>query len=146
MCKSSISRTYDPTYLSKASSNLSYDVVGLNPDKLTGDLFNITLVNSDGDVTLFEYVSEGLYEGHYFLMSRGPKALRVCKDMLEKIFSDEYNVFAIIGYTPSDNKGALRMNKALGFVEGLTLNRGVGDETFFSLTKEQYIEAKGASN
>jgi hypothetical protein len=126
--------------LELAAKDYGHRIQGFKPEELVADLFNICLVNEDGDVTLFEYVSPGVYEGHYFLVNRGVKALTVCKDMLKEIMLGDYGVTTIKGFTPLDNKGALRMNKTLGFEEVGEIERGVGPEMMVVLTKHKYIE------
>jgi hypothetical protein len=133
-----IRRTYDPTFLEKSAESYKDTLVNFDSEKLVNNFLNITLVNEHGDVALFEYDSNGDYEGHYFFVRRGPAALRTGKEMLEKVFSGEFDVNRIVGYTPHDNSSALRMNKALGFSYLHTVEM-LGDAYHvFELTKEQY--------
>jgi hypothetical protein len=133
-----IKRTYDPTHLELAAKDYGHTIQGFEPVELVCDLFNICLVNDEGDVTLFEYHSPNTYEGHYFLVNRGVKALKVCREMLHEIFTGDYEAKVLLGYTPLDNIGALKMNKALGFKQIVQLERGVGPEVMVCLTKNRY--------
>ena len=86
------------------------DAIGFDPVEILRDGF--CLIQGD-DLALFEEKSAGVYFGHYFLTSRGKKAIEICESFLAYVFDDGAKV--ILGLTPIDNKAALWMTRRLGF-------------------------------
>jgi hypothetical protein len=81
--------------------------------------------------------------GHYFFWSRGRQARDEGKQFLEEIFTTpEYNVEVILGLTPVEHKGALWMNKQLGFTEIGQTDSIVGQLKIVMLTKKQWEQNK----
>jgi len=135
-------RTYNLDKIEKAVSQYSEEIVGFNPLKWVSNLNNVALINNNDDVALFErqYLNPKSVCGHYFFFSRGKKALIAAKEFLKEIFKDEYDIEIILGLTPTDHKGALWMNKQLGFknqdiIEGVT-----GPVQLVMMTKQQWKE------
>lgn len=101
---------------------------------------NIALVNDKGDAALFSQ-EEGfpfIKVGHYFFRARGRKAIESGKEFLGEIFSGEHgDIFAVVGATPLEHKGALWMNKKLGFKEHGVIHN---DQMLVGLTKEEWSD------
>lgn len=135
-------RTYNVETVSKATEQYATEIVGFNPEDWLDNPNNIALTNDKGDVALFEH-QEFLQDtvcGHYFFFSRGKEAVKVAQEFLEEIFTDSY-VKTIVGLTPEDNKGALWMNRRLGFKENGQVETEVGPCRFVTLTKEQWKDS-----
>lgn len=76
---------------------------------------NIALTDGKGNYSLYEYVEDGVYDGHmFFKTARGKEALEVGKEMLDHLFSN-YEVDILRGFTPMSKKGALWVARNLGF-------------------------------
>lgn len=139
-------RTYSLEKVLAATSQY-YDgnLKGFNPEKWLQHSKNVALINENDDIALFEHqadMSEGTVCGHYFFHSRGKQAIKTARSFLEEIFSEEYDVESIIGLTPVEHKGALWMNKRLGFKEHGTIDTVEGPHMFVLLTKQQWKDSK----
>tara|TARA_Y100001956_G_C4129734_1_gene193096 strand:+ start:27403 stop:27813 length:411 start_codon:yes stop_codon:yes gene_type:complete len=111
---------------------------GFKPEVLVNDEENILLTDNNGNYSLFEYKSEGVYEGHYlFKNARGRAAVKVSKEMLDKFFSFPF-VVAVVGRTPDYHKGALWLNKQLGFETITTQEREGTEYEVVLLTRERF--------
>lgn len=94
-------------------------------------------IEEDGDYGVFEYFLPGVYTGHYFFLSRGSKAKRIAVDMLNEIF-DTYEAEVIRGLTPVHHRGALWMNRQLGFQSYGVVDTIAGPHELFILLKEDF--------
>lgn len=74
---------------------------------------NIAIQSGD-DINLFEYIDNGVYEGHFFYVSRGRDALNTATEVLD-YFLDNYDVQVIRGLTPLHKKGARWLARKIGF-------------------------------
>lgn len=97
---------------------------------------NVCLLKG-GDLSLFEKVSESLYEGHYFFESRGKEALRVAQEMLA-YFIQKFEPQAIKGLTPLEHLGARWLSRKLGFKGYGVVQTPVGPCELFILTKKDW--------
>ena len=88
------------------------------------------------DVALFEDKGSGVYFGHYFLQSRGKKAIEVSMSFLSEAF-ETANVIA--GLTPIENKAALWMTRRLGFSMMDVVDTTVGKMQLSMLTKKDFM-------
>lgn len=137
-------RTYDLEKIIIATKQYAKEIEGFYPEEWLSNDLNIALVNDDGDVALFEH-QEGLENtvcGHYFFFSRGKQAVKAATEFLKEIFSENYYVQTITGLTPEEHKGALWMNRRLGFKDYGQVDTCVGPCRFVMLTKEQWEENK----
>lgn len=136
-----VMRTYTPGIVKAATAQYATDIVGFNVDEWLDTPVNVALVNSAGDVALFEHRPEfpQTVYGHYFFFSRGKEAIAAAEEFLQEIFQSEYYVNTITGLTPIENKGAVWMNKHLGFVEQGCVETEAGPCILVSLTKQQWI-------
>ena len=107
-------RSFDWEGLTRTVQSVSDNWVGFDPERLVSDPDNILLADDEGNYALFEYEDEGVYSGHYMFAARGFKTIRIAREFL-RFFLTKYPVDVIIGYTPVENKGALQLNKKLGF-------------------------------
>ena len=132
-------RTYDLEKIEAATRD--YETEGFHPSEWLSCKDNIALINENEDIALFEAQSclaPGTVCGHYFFFSRGGEAVKAARSFLAEVFSGEYNVKKIMGLTPVDHKGALWMNKRLGFTEYGTIDTVVGPSVFVLMTKQQW--------
>ena len=105
------------------------------------DKDNIALINDNKDIALFErnYLNAVSVFGHYFFWSRGKEAIKAAEEFVKEIFTNEsYGVEVITGLTPVTHKGALWMNKRLGFRELEIISSRVGDLMMVILTKQDW--------
>lgn len=136
-------RTFDTRKVKAATSQYSDDITGFEPHSWLFNPNNVALINDKNDIALFEHQAD-LFNtvcGHYFFFSRGKDALKAAKEFLEEIFSEQYNVDTITGLTPIDHKGALWLNRQLGFRENGNVETEIGPCRFVMLTKNQWKEA-----
>lgn len=77
---------------------------------------NVMLEHPHG-ISLFFYQSAGVYHGHYVFGDklRGKAAIKAAKTMLNEVFT-KYGAEVILGQTPSENRPARVVNRALGFI------------------------------
>lgn len=107
-------RTFDPAALEFATQEYQHEFMGFDAHALASNPRNIVLYNSRGDVALFEYADDSVVWGHYFFQSRGKSAVHSGTEFLHELF-EGYPVRQIMGMTPLNKKGALWMNRRLGF-------------------------------
>jgi hypothetical protein len=133
-------RTYDLEKVKKATAQYAEEIVGFDCEEWLADPLNIALINENDDIALFENQVDlkNTVCGHYFFFSRGKYALKAAKDFLIELFSNDYPVEVITGLTPQNHKGALWMNRQLGFKEYGNVDTEVGPCRFVMLTKEQW--------
>ncbi len=135
-----VKRTYDEEKVKQATAQYAEEIVGLDHKQWLANEKNIALINANDDVALFENQVNltNTVCGHYFFFSRGKNAVKAAKEFLQEVFSDVYYVETITGLTPQDHKGALWMNKQLGFKDYGQMETEVGPCRFVLLTKEQW--------
>ena len=133
-------RTYDLTLITKAVAQYADQIDGFDPDEWTDNYLNVALTNDNEDIALFERqeLNPVAVFGHYFFWSRGKDAVKAAKQFLEEIFTGGYNVEVIVGLTPVEHKGALWLNRQLGFVPLDIINSRVGDLQMVVLTKNDW--------
>jgi hypothetical protein len=109
----------------------------IDMDEWIKDENNICLCEGD-NYGAFEYNRPGVYTGHYFFGSaRGKAAIRISKDILDSIFG-LYKAEVIQGLTPSHHKGALWLNRQLGFKHYGVTDTVAGEHQVFILTKADW--------
>jgi hypothetical protein len=135
-----ITRTRNIDIINAATKEYKHELTGFYPDLWLSIPMNVVLTNENGDVGLFERTAEmdGTVTGHYFFHSRGREALRTAKEMLREIFTGPYDVTSIVGLTPLEKKGALWMNRQLGFGHEEEVDTVAGPCRFVLLTKQEW--------
>ena len=133
-------RTYDVGKIRRATYDYMDEIKGFYPEEWIEDELNVALINDNGDIALFENQAslKNTVCGHYFFFSRGKQAVEAAQEFLKEIFSDSYQINTILGLTPTDNRGALWMNKRLGFTEVDTIDTETGPCRFVLLTKQDW--------
>jgi len=133
-----IYRTQDSGIVRQATSQVDFELEGFHLREWLADDENVALTNLRGDVSLFErqWRNPSIVTGHYFFFSRGREALDVAKEMLEEIWKEEYKVKTILGLTPVTHRGALWLNKRLGFKTIDTIDAITGPCRLVQLSKE----------
>lgn len=133
-------RTFDSHLITKAVSQYAEQITGFEPDEWTQNTWNVALTNDNEDIALFERqeLNPVAVFGHYFFWSRGKDAVKAAKEFLKEIFTDGYSVEVIMGLTPVEHKGALWLNKQLGFKPVEIVNSHVGDLQMVMLTKNEW--------
>lgn len=135
-----IFRTKDVKKVVDAVSQYQEEVLGFEPDDWLKNHDNVALVKGD-DVSLFERqydLGDDVVCGHYFFFSRGRAARDTAKEMLKEAFTGPYNINRIAGLTPVDHRGALWMNKQLGFKSYGQVDTPAGPCEFVLLTKQEW--------
>jgi hypothetical protein len=137
-------RTFDLDKVLAATSQYAEEIEGFNPEEWISNEKNIALVNDNSDIALFEHqvALTDTVCGHYFFFSRGKEAVKAAEEFLGEIFSSKYYVETITGLTPETHKGALWMNRRLGFKDHGQVSTVIGPCRFVILTKEQWKEAQ----
>ena len=138
-------RTFDPTLVQYALETYETNILGLDLESWLGNDKNVALSNSCGDVAMFErqWKLPTVVIGHYFFHSRGRQARSTAKEFLYEIFTGPYDVEVITGLTPVDHKGALWMNRQLGFKSHGTVQAETGLHEFVLLTKQEWLQQEG---
>lgn len=98
---------------------------------------NIALKSKGGDLGLFEYVRDGVYNGHWFFTSRGKAAIGTAGEMIREAFS-AYPVEVIIGYVPLEHLGSRWLARHMGFTSNGALTTTAGPCELFILTKKEW--------
>lgn len=136
-----IKRHYEVSSLMETMGPYEKEIQGFYPEEWLADLDNICLTDGNGNFTLFEATNtKGVYYGHYFLKARGREALRLCEEFLATFFSQP-DAVTIMGITPLYKKGALWMNRKLGFKPLCVTDTIVGPCQLVILSKKEW-EAK----
>ena len=133
-----IKRHFDVDSLMETMGPYKHELKGFYPQEWLDNPDNICLTDGEGNFTLYERQLPTVVIGHYFLKARGREALKLCHEFLEEIFTGPYGVFIIHGITPHDKRGALWMNKQLGFKSQETVDTIVGPCEMVRLTKEEW--------
>lgn len=133
-------RTYDLDIITKAVSQYAEQITGFDPEEWTKNTWNVALTNDNEDIALFERqeLNSLAVFGHYFFWSRGKDAVKAAKQFLNEIFTEGYGVEVIMGLTPAEHKGALWLNRQLGFLPLDIINSRVGDLQMVILTKNDW--------
>lgn len=97
---------------------------------------NVAL-EDNGSFGVFEFLYPGVYTGHYFFKARGKEAKAIANKMLHEMFY-KYGAKVIRGLTPIEHKGALWMNRQLGFKRYEMVDTSAGPHYIFILTKEDF--------
>lgn len=98
---------------------------------------NIALTDGAGNFCLFEFELPGVYSGHYFFNVRGKEAVKLAKEMLNKVFNCP-EVEIIRGLTPVEKLGARWLSRKLGFTSYGAVETKSGYCELFIQTKEEY--------
>jgi len=133
-----ITRTKNLSTLESATDPYKAGLMHFSLDDWINTDFNIALANEDGDVALFEYYLPGVVTGHYFFKARARQAVKVAKEMLEELFTGDYDVKVIRGLTPLEKLGARWMNKQLKFNSYGVVQTEAGPCELVILTKEEW--------
>jgi hypothetical protein len=90
--------------------------IGFCAEELVGNFFNILLSDEKDNYSLFEYIGNGCYSGHYFFYSaRGREAINLAKEMLEVFTDHDPSAKSIMGLVPKYNKKTRWITRQLGF-------------------------------
>lgn len=133
-----ITRHHDVGLLMETMGPYQHELEGFIPEEWLADENNVCLTDGHGNFTLFERELPHVVVGHYFLVDRGKKAFDLCKEFLKEIFTGPYEVEIIQGLTPHDKRGALYMNKKLGFKSKGTVETIIGPCEMVALTKKEW--------
>lgn len=136
-----IRRTYNCSDVDQATYQYAPEISDFDPYSWLEHRENIALIREDTqDISLFERQNKvpTAVHGHYFFHSRGKEAYLTAVEMLDEIFRPEYKVEIVIGLTPTDHKGALWMNRRLGFKSHGVIDTEAGPHEFVVMTKEEW--------
>lgn len=133
-------RTLDIGILSRATDQCATELMHLNVDEWLSNTNNVALTNDNGDVAMFErqYRQPNTVCGHYFFHSRGKQARQAAQELLAEAFTGPYGIEIIVGLTPTTHKGALWMNKQLGFKSHGQIDTSAGPCELVILTKKEW--------
>lgn len=132
-------RTYDPEKIRTALALYPFNPVELDVEEWVSNELNLAFEAEDGSIALFEYLSPGLYDGHYFFLCRGRDARDLAKVTLELIHK-EYGAKVIRGFTPVQHKAALWMSRHLGFKDMGIVPTREGDCVLFVMNLDEHYK------
>lgn len=114
-------RSYDYETLDNVVAPYKHEWVGFNAQSLVQNPLNILVTDGNKNFGLFEYEEPLTYYGHYLFSVRGEdKTYKTAYKLLDFFFTN-FPVETILGLTPVEHKGALRLNKKIGLkTYGLT--------------------------
>lgn len=96
--------------------------------------------DGEGNFNLLTWNGEGVYTAHYFFPTkRGRAALDMVKAGLKAVFVDNDEIQVLRGLTPVTQRGAIWMNRQLGFKSYGTVEDGERSYEIFILTKKEYL-------
>lgn len=130
-----IDRSFDPKRFQRDVGHLvSPDAIGFDPEKLVFNLHNLLLKAEDSnDYSLFEYMGDGVYYGHYFFdEARGKKAISLANTMIEEVKRINPEAKSIRGVVAQDNKKAIWITRKLGFLYVYTQETELGPMDMFT--------------
>lgn len=113
-------------------------IKGFFPDEWLNNPLNVALTDGEGNYSLFEREGLGIVSGHYFMRARGKQAFLLAKEMLHEAFTGPYDIQVIRGLTPVHHRGALWMNKKLGFKDYGLIETTVEPYRLVILTKKEW--------
>lgn len=133
-------RTTDISIIKIATDPWLHELVGFDAKKWLSNNRNIALTNDRGDVVLLDKwnLPNHIYCGHYFFLSRGEEAKEAATEMLKEVFTGPYEIEVLVGLTPVDKRGAIRMNEYLGFNFQGKVETEIGPCEFVLLTKKEW--------
>lgn len=133
-----LKNTKDWKTLDRVVSKYKHEWVGFDAKALVEDPRNILLTDEEENFALFELEREGVYYGHYLFSARGPERTeKIAKDFLDYFFKS-YPVEIIYGLTPVEHKGAINLNKKLGFNFHGIVETAAGPHYEVSKTKKEH--------
>lgn len=137
-------RTYDYEALQEVTKRYQFN--NWSAEEWLDDEKNIAL-EEEGDYSLFQYQSPGVYIGHFFYTkSRGRQAINRSKQFLKEIFNDYSEVKVILGLTPLEHLGARWLSKRIGFKSFGTVETEAGECEMFILTRKDYETRESEGN
>lgn len=132
-----INQSYDYETLDEVVKDFKEEWVDWDAESLVASP-NVLLSDGEKNFALFQYQSPGVYNGHYLFTARGLKDTHAVARELLTFFLTNYRVDVIIGYTPVENKGALWLNRRLGFTEHSVVDTEAGPHLEVSLNKDDF--------
>lgn len=112
--------------------------VGFDAQRLIDDEDNILVTDGEDNYGLFEFHRPGIYYGHYLFTARGPEVTEKVARNLLGFFFKEFPVRVVLGLTPIEHSGALRLNRRLGFTFHNIVNTEAGPHYQVSLKKDDF--------
>jgi hypothetical protein len=100
------------------------------------DYKNVMVVDGD-DVGLGTFEYPGVYNVHWFFVSRGKYAKKMALEMLDYFFTN-HDVKALRGLTPTNLRGACWLARQLGFKSYGTFEFAYGPCELFCMTKDEF--------
>lgn len=131
-------RSLDYKTLDRVVEKYKHEWIGFDAKELVYNPKNILVTDGNRNFGLFEYEEEGIYYGHYLFSARGPeKTYKIAKHLIDYLFKN-YPVETILGLTPVEHEGALRLNKRLGLKTYGLVDTDAGWHYQVKLTKEDF--------
>lgn len=133
-------RTYDTKLLADAVEDLIHGQLYFDVVEWVSSPKNIAVVNSIGDMAIFEHSGNGLVNAHYYFKSRGRQAIQVARNFLNEIFNDPYEVQVVRGFTPLTNLGARWVSRQIGCTSHGVLEIDHKFYELFIITKKEFLK------
>lgn len=128
-----------PHFKEIAEPLLEEGSVGFDPEEIVSDLFNVLLWDETDNYSLFEYVGNGNYEGHFFFASaRGKQALELSKEMLRFLKKADTKINNVHGLVSKENKKTRWIARQLGFKYVGEVETEAGELGFYTLRMDNY--------
>lgn len=131
-------RSFDHKGLDKVVEKYKHAWIGFDAQQLVDDEDNILVTDGEDNYGLFEYDSPGNYYGHYMFTARGPDNTEEVARKLLSFFFTEFPVRMVLGLTPVEHEGALRLNRRLGFTFHNIIDTEAGPHYQVSLKKDDF--------
>lgn len=131
-------RSFDWRDMERVVSKYKEAWIGFDPQELIENEDNILVTDGEGNYGLFEFEMPGVYYGHYLFTARGPDNTYEVARTLLAFFFREFPAMEVRGLTPVEHKGALRLNKRLGFTFHGVVDTEAGPHFEVSLTKDDF--------
>lgn len=131
-------RSYNWRAMERVVAKYKEAWVGFDPQELIENEENILVTDGNENYGLFEYHDDGVYYGHYLFTARGPQnTFRIARDLLGFFFKS-FPVQTVLGLTPVEHEGAIRLNKLLGFTFGEVVDTEAGPHHQVHIHKEDF--------
>lgn len=136
-------RTTNTQTVQEAINSIHSDGDLISAEEWVSKSTNIALINSEGDIALFEIGFNNVYSGHYCFKSRGRQAITASLAFLDELFNTCYNIDILLGLTPITNLPARWLSRQVGFKSHGVVEGPKRHYEIFIMTKREF---NGRSN
>jgi RimJ/RimL family protein N-acetyltransferase len=132
-----IRRTTDPADVARQTDKHMHKLLCFWPDDWVKSPDNYSIVDDHGNISLLDYVQEGIYEVHIYYEDTGAEAFARAAAMLDWIFR-ETPARLLVGKTPVLERAAWYFARKLGFKRVAVIDTEWGPMYMSTMSKEQW--------